>query len=460
MLRLTDKNAAEAKETYKKFSWDEILHYMSLVSGMLALIGLGGEYFTGTDRGLACTVSNTLTRDEARFAVMWCASHMQVRLVDAVPFVMFVQGLFLAGPHLLWETMAAPALEQFFAMAPSLSRSCDCQTGEWPFETVEIVRKLKATYEKSETAVSSYQWKLWVQLIVSLVFLVVLGVIFHFTGFFAVHFLCTKVGEDLTFRRAGFNSTRLTGYNPYDTLCTYTTANSMVVICCADIGVLIIAFIAAVKGVECCKKPHHWTKLDSSSYASFLYAFSMNPTAAAQHCYKPNLQHKKSLRIKTDLDLLVLMLFRKDKGLGETFFDVQVQLQLEKLFQRQLEDLSTYFCLLLGPLSLPLKPTFAQVQEHRLRLIQKTVETAKKGSDFGKDKNRCVLGDKILQLCYDKRRSTFQSQLESNTSVENTLPLYDSGLHLYCGSKGCALSLSQICGEVIPRYTVTLCYSN
>ena len=463
---LADKKTAEsfkghvaegqAKETYKKFVWDELLQYMALVSGVLVLIGLGSEYFL--DRGLACTVSTSMSRDEARFAVMWCSSNMQVRLVDGIPFVIFVQGLFLAGPHLLWETMAASALEQFFAMVPSLSRLRDRQTGQYPFETVEIVRKLRATYgETSQTGAryfSRYRLKLWVQLIASLIFLAVLGSLFYYTDFFAIHFICTEVGEDsATFRRAGYlNSSTLTGYNPYDTLCTYTTATSMSVIWGADVLVLIITTIAAISGVAWCMKPHYWAKLDYKSYASFLYSFSMNDTGAARQCFKPHSRHKKAVKIRTDLDFLVMMLFTKDNGQGETFFDVQVELELEELFRFHFEGFATYFSQLIGPPG----PFTPQDLERRLDHIKNAVDTATERLenfstklDFGEDK-RCVLGAKLLRLCYDKKQNT-----ETNTFNPENLPMYKSGLHLFCGSKGCTLSLLQICVEVLQCHVLS-----
>eukprot|EP00118_Oscarella_pearsei_P014586 m.125811 g.125811 ORF g.125811 m.125811 type:complete len:613 (+) comp37880_c0_seq16:187-2025(+) len=440
----------KAKQSYKKFVWDELLQYMALVSGVLVLIGLGSEYFL--DRGLACTVARQMSRDEARFAVMWCSSDRHVRLVDMLPFVVFLQGLFLAGSHLLWETSAGSALEQFFAMAPSLSRLRDRQTGQYPFETVQIVRKLRDSYGNSggnnakNTSnihiFSKYAIKLWVQLIASLACLLALIILSAFNDLFAVNFVCSEVGG---FDQFGYQNTSfIVGYNPYDTLCTYTTATSMLTIWIADIVVLIITTGAAIVGIVWCRLPH-WYQLDYRNYARFLYSFSMNDTSRARQSFQPSSKYKKTVKIQNDLDFLVMLLYNKDNGQGETFFDVQVELELEELFRVNFEDFSSYF----SQLTIP---KFKKSTEE----INRLVKLVKDKLAQAEDEEECAFGKRLQELCYDELLSTRRLSFPEDLHVSNepiprvpyAVPLFICGLHLFCGSKGCTLLLLQLCREM------------
>ena len=75
----------------------------------------------------------------------------------------------------------------------------------------------------------------------------------------------------------------------------------------------------------------------------------MNDAAGDRHCFKPYSNDKKAVKIRTDLDFLVMMLVTKDNGQGKTFFDVQVELVLEELFRFYFEGFATYFSQLIGP---------------------------------------------------------------------------------------------------------------
>eukprot|EP00118_Oscarella_pearsei_P014588 m.125880 g.125880 ORF g.125880 m.125880 type:complete len:590 (+) comp37880_c0_seq34:187-1956(+) len=445
----------KAKQSYKKFVWDELLQYMALVSGVLVLIGLGSEYFL--DRGLACTVSRRMSRDQARFAVMWCSSDKHVRLVDVLPFIVFLQGLFLAGSHLLWETSAASALEQFFAMAPSLSRLRDRQTGQYPFETVQIVRKLRDSYGNSggntKTKNTSnlhiflkYEIKLWVQLTASLLSLSGLIILSAFNNRFAINFVCSNVGEDsAALNHSGYrNTSSLVGYHPHDTMCTYTTAASMLTIWIADIIVLLITTGAAIVGVVWCGQPH-WYQLDYKDYARFLFCFSMNDTSGARQSFRPSSKHRKSVKILHDLDFLVMLLYNKDNGQGETFFDVQVELELEELFRVNFEDFSSYF----SQLTIP---KFKKSTEE----INRLVKLVKDKLAQAEDEEECAFGKRLQELCYDELLSTRRLSFPEDLHVSNepiprvpyAVPLFICGLHLFCGSKGCTLLLLQLCREM------------
>ncbi|XP_065826373.1 uncharacterized protein [Oscarella lobularis] len=418
------------QKLYKRFIWDEILGATTLVSALLVVVLTLGEALSD-NRGLACNVPTTMNRDQARYVTLWCTRKVQT--VDSMSLIILAQSLFVYSPHLLWEAVAAPTLEQFFVLTSLLSRLREESSGQYSNETVQIVRKLQKCYEKEKTLFQSihktYLVKLGSQLLFSLAFFIGMVIVFYVNSWqFSPDFICHGVGNDSA--RAHYvgnqdkNQSLVAGFAPIDIPCTHTIALLAYPVWICNVLILIVTVIASIVGlVYVIQKP--WDELEFKNHAEFRYFFSLN--VGSEEIYAKNKKRKntKKVKITTDLDFLVVLLYNKDEGLGETFFDVQIDIETDRLWASDYERYSSIISQLVD-------------SPNREKSIRDNLE--KSNSHLGR-----LIATKCKSL-RDKREGQQQNHYTKDTDLG--FP-FDTALHLYCGSKGCSMSLLYVCQKVV-----------
>lgn len=403
---------------YNRFTWDVVFGYFSLLAVALVFIALGEEFFL--ERGLGCNTNLTFNRDHHNYVVRWCSR--EVHPVHIFPFLVFIQIFAILAPHILWEIYAAPSLQQFFAMVPKLRPLRDKSTGVYDSETSRIVIHLVGKYREKTTLQISYKWKLTFQIIFSYFFVLLMMTLYKGGTEFQVDFICSQVGS---INRPGHANKVLTDLrlDPFDVTCTHPTAKTYFHLFVIDTILLLISAVIGTVGRVWIKR-NHWNELDHRGRADFCYSFGLN-TDTEQ--YKPSNSHKNKCKIKDDLDLLTLLLFNSDRGHGEAFYNVLVELRLQERWANDFEDYANYVSIIVNcPV---LKST---IKEELTDLTAVQTSGRQNGSEL--DPLPCLLGCHLIELCMTSGGLSRQ---------EHQYDLYDDTLHLFCGSRGCSLSLAR-----------------
>ncbi|XP_065846733.1 uncharacterized protein [Oscarella lobularis] len=474
MLSVPSIVGSKGSDLYKKFVWDEILRVVGAIASVLVIISLGEEFFF--NRGLSCFVPSETNRDQAHYIMQWCTR--LVREIDRLPMILFGQSLALLAPHLIWETYASPALAQFFTMTPSLSRLRDRKSGQYSYETVQIVKLLQNAYRNQKSLFITYQLKLWVQFAGSLGFLIGQVFVYYLSNKFEEDLSCEGIylGENVI---APLYTTYANVSDQFTVQCTYTTASLMRTIWIINLVALSVALIVTGFALAWCFF-WHWDELDPVSRARFAYFLSMNPGAVlhakdrdekettddsenlgaqsdsndinrndsenlgaqsdsndinkkkrndsnnnnkktkSSQYYNPSSKYRRKARISNDLDFLVMLLFCKDRGLGESFFEVQIDVAIESLWAAEFDNYTSYFS-----------------ESEVTNTSESESPKPRRNSASNKRKEE----ENLRMMLYEK----CSNYIKTGCKKEK----FKKALHLYCGSKGCSIKLLYLCEDMI-----------
>ena len=420
-----EESLSQKPAEYNRFIWDVVFRYFSFLGVALVLIGLGEEFFL--ERGLGCNAPPYVNRDQYTYVVLWCSR--QVRLVDLLPLLILIQTFAILAPQVLWEVYAAPSLQQFFSMAPKLQPLRDKTTGIYDVETSRIVVHLRGKYREKKTLQRFYEFKLACQIILTYCFVVLMLALYLGGTVFQVDFICSEVGS--VKRSVQFNVSMIKGLDPFNVRCTYTTAVTYFPLWIIDIVLLLISAVVGTFG-RAWIKMNHWKELDHTGRADYCYSFGLNTDSEK---YEPSNSYKSNCTIKDDLDLLTLLLFNSDRGQGETFYDVLVELRLQERWANDFEDYSNYVSKIVNCPELR-----TTIKEELMNLTA----VPSNGGDMGRNNQSlesdllpCLLGYHLIELC-----------TIGISRDEHQYDLYDRTLHLFCGSRGCSLSLARLSRDV------------
>ena len=319
-----DKSSGGAKDhesrQYERFVWDSMLRYVAVLGVSLVVVGLGEEFFL--ERGLACNTPYYVNRNQYTFVVVWCSRI--VRLVDLLPLLILIQSLCIFVLQEVWEIFVSSSLEQFFSLSPRLKRLRDKRTGSYDVDTARVVRHLCEKYKGKHVLYKSYMAKIILQMAFCSTFLILMCVLYQGGAEFQRDFVCYQVGS-LYSQHVNVNFTSSSErFKPFDADCTYTTAEAFRPVWIINIVLLSAGVIASTIAVIWLLMSH-WAELDPKGRSDFYYNMGMNIGD-----YRPQTSHKRIKRIRNDLDFLVMKLFNLDRGQGESFYDVQVELNLKR----------------------------------------------------------------------------------------------------------------------------------
>lgn len=429
------KSNDQDEREYKRFIWDVVFRYFSLLGVTLVVIGLGEEFFL--ERGLGCNTPDYVNRDQYSYVVLWCSRN--VRLVDLLPLLILIQTLCILAPQVLWEVFAAPSLQQFFSMIPKLQRLRYKKTGNYDVDTSRIVSHLREKYRGKSSLQPFYLYKLIIQLCFCYGFILLMLGLYQGGTVFEIDFVCSQVGNVETADQ--FNVSMIEGLDPFNVRCTYTTSQAFFPLWIADVVLLSIAALVGTVGARWING-NHWKELDHKGKADYYYSFAMNTGN-----YNPADSHKRTVKIRDDLGFLTLLLFNSDRGQGETFYDVQVELNLQERWATDYERYTNYLSKIMDS---PCKHIAMKEELKNLGLLtesERSDQPPQENDVRAEDRKNevdlvpCHLGKHLIHVC------TKMVGWESK--------MYKSTLHLFCGSRGCTLALARLSQDVR-----TSCYSD
>ena len=301
-------------------------------------------------------------------------------------------------------------------MSPRLKRLRDKRTGSYDVDTARVVRHLCEKYKGKHVLYKSYMAKIILQMVFCSTFLILMCVLYQGGAEFQRDFVCYQVGS-LYSQHVNVNFTSSNErFKPFDADCTYTTAEAFQPVWIINIVLLSAGVIASTIAVIWLLMSH-WAELDPKGRSDFYYNMGMNTGD-----YHPQTSYKRIKRIRNNLDFLVMMLFNLDRGQGESFYDVQVELNLQEKWSDDFESYTNYRATLFS------SDGSAEVRtEEEIRSLIEELPHSSLGKHLFDFIANCVFS-------------------------ESSYKPFEKTLHLFCGSKGCSIALARGTKEVMQDF--------
>ena len=326
--QLNEGGGTDGSLKQREFLWDSIVLY--LVSVILALTAFDAlsEYIRGT--GVTCIDKNG--DESGNYINVFCGGNLPV--TEYVPAFLFIHGLAIAIPHFLWLATYGGQFDYFFSIVKHLDREKDKTTGKYTQNNIDIVRQIEHSFTtyKRNSIYWLYTFKLSLQLVFALASFVLSAI--YFTDFDVV-FPCPR----------HINDTNTSSFpSPDQVTCVFSSLKLLFWIRIVDLCLIGLILCCIFWGFWFCASGHP-TELRPKKASQFSFESGMNPDMYLSRCwYCPSflscccvrcaMPLFTSPRITTDLDFLLLALFRTNAGIGKLFKDVQIELQIQDLIQQ------------------------------------------------------------------------------------------------------------------------------
>ncbi len=330
----------------REFFWDSIvLFVLSAILGLTA-IDVVSEFVRGSS--VECYVPGGLPEEDADsnhdYINSFCSRDLPP--TEFFPAFIVVSGVLVAIPHYLWVNHYGGNFEFFFSLASTLERLRDKGTGEYSEHNHLIVQQLETAFStyKRNTVFWVYVGKLGLQWIFSIVGF---GVAVAYFTDFEETFLCPQ------------NVTN--SFWPLDkqALCVFTSLRLLWLIRLAYIVLLILVVLGLSWALFWCFCTHA-SELTSCETARFAFFSGLPPEYYVAKLPVPDwcrplrvlvLKFVTTIpwfslqgpRVRTDLDFMVMKLFRTDSGLGYVFRDVQIARETHRLIDDDQRRLNLHY---------------------------------------------------------------------------------------------------------------------
>ena len=334
-----DEGSENANLRSREFFWDSIVLYVVSVMVGLAAVDALTEFIRGSEVECFSPAGNGSVNDISsvqEYVNSFCSGSLPEG--QYLPVFIVVHGILIVIPHYLWLNHFGGSLDFFFQLASSLERLQDEKTGEYPERNTVIAEQLESAFTtyKRNGMFYLYIGKLLLQWLLSAGGLILAVV--YFTDFDS-SFPCPRsISEEAQDRAWPF---------PDQVICVFTSLRLLGLIRIADIILLGLAISGLTWSLIWCASTHA-TELGCRQVAQFSFQSSLQPRYYVPKFPVPrccesfrNLLHKfftsipwlafHGPRIASDLDFMIMKLFRTDGGLGHVLKEVLVLKQITSL---------------------------------------------------------------------------------------------------------------------------------
>lgn len=322
----------------REFFWDSVTLYVVSVIVALAAIDVLTEFIRGSN--VSCFPSDNvqISDHDNDYIRDFCSAH--IPNTQYFPAFIVVHAILIAIPHYLWLNHYGGNFDFFFVQASRLDRLRDEKTGEYSDNNRLILQQLTgafATYKKNWMFIF-YVVKLFVQLLFTIAGLITAAALFtDFEGTFDCpqHF--------------SINDTEFWPIN-VSAKCVFTSLRLFGTIRAADLLLLALLILSFIWSLVWCFSSHA-TELGSREVADFSFQTGILPkyhvpplrTSPCLRLLHHRLSHYLYVifssipllftkpRISTNLDFMVMKLYRTDSGLGHVFRELQVLQRVKEL---------------------------------------------------------------------------------------------------------------------------------
>ena len=328
----------DGKNQPREFFWDSIVLVVVFSIIGLTAVDVISEYVRGsTVECFAVLEGLGSTTDPESYINNFCADYVSVS--QYFPVFMIVHAILIGIPHYLWLNHYGGSFEFFFQLTSSLERLRDYEAGEYSEKNYLIVEQLDdafAVYKRNwmfylYVAKLTLQWLLTVAgFIVAIVF---------FTDF-NTNFLCPQTLNE-TFEDPMWLLPN------QQANCVFASLRLIELIRVADLVLLAAVVLGLTWSLMWCASTHS-SELGTKDVAKFSFQSGLAPKyyvpkLPVPRCCKGcrNTLHKlftsipwfsiRGPRIKTDLDFMVMKLFRTDGGLGHVLREVQIYKEIKSM---------------------------------------------------------------------------------------------------------------------------------
>ena len=333
---LDDSNGGESVAIKpREFFWDNIvLFVVSSIIG-LAAIDVITEFLRGGGVSCFSPVGVELSEAQGEYINSYCAGFLPPGAY--IPAFMVIHAVLITIPHYLWLSHYGGNFDYFFQLTSSLKRLRDEESGEHVRENLVIVEQLETTFStyNQNGIFGWYVVKLIIQLLWSLAG-IIFAVWYFFQGFNS-NFSCPR----------NFNNVTANPFWPLndEVVCVFETLDLLQTIWLAEICLLVLVCFGLLLALFWCLSAHA-SELGAKDVALFSFQSGLAPSFYVPPLPVPSClkRSRKALhrlftsvpwligpRIKTNLDFLLLKLYRTDSGLGHVFKEVQIEKELKIL---------------------------------------------------------------------------------------------------------------------------------
>lgn len=339
-----EDNGVKDQSALKDVFWDRIVVFLTAAIIALTALDILTELLRGGSQ-VACFIPDSLnvTDGQETYINNFCAQ--SVPDTQYLPIFILTHGILIAAWHYIWRSSCASHFNYFFSLASQLIRLSDDPQGFYPQKNLIIISKLAyefRTYKRSRI-LRWYQLKLLAQILTSVASLLLSFLVFTD---FEVNFNCPR---DL------ISAGRSWPIPEVQVQCIFTSLRLFSLLQVVD--VLLLSFIVvALLGALLWSIWRHPNELGPENVAQFSFTSSISPS---YYVPRPMLHNAKSFcrrfcskqifheltqrflvpRLTTDLDFLLMMLYRTDSGLGHTFREGQVYEEYKQLTDTDLQEL-------------------------------------------------------------------------------------------------------------------------
>ena len=322
----------------RDFFWDSITLYIVGIILALAAIDVLTEFIRGST--VSCLVSSSASRNDKEvsedFVNSYCSS--SIPRAEFYPAFLVIHGILIAIPHYLWANHYGGNFEFFFSLVREMDRIRNEDTGDYSEKNHIILQQLTEAFTtyKQNWMFNLYVFKLILQLFITIAgFVVALA---FFTDFSEV-FPCPS-----NFNASGGLSDPF--WPLYDEIpCVFTSMRLFASIRIADTILLSLLILSFTWSLIWCGSTHP-TELGTRKIALFCFQSAVSPNHYVPKfpltfCCNPFKRICSFFftsipfcgsgpHITTNLNFLVLKLFRTDSGLGFVFREMQVLQKVKK----------------------------------------------------------------------------------------------------------------------------------
>ena len=334
----------------RDFFWDSVaLFVISAIVG-LTVLDVVTEFVRGSN--VECYLLEGIGNVTQEYINTFCSGNLP--FTQYFPVYIIITGALLAIPHYLWLNQYRGSFEFFFSQVSNLNRLTDAETVRTHSQqNIQIVKQLTtafATYNQS-TIFFFYVIKLCFQWLFTAGSTVTTVILFRNSNFMD-GFRCPE-GDQTLDEFWPFNDKAFCIYNIL-VLISYLRVAYLCLIC-----LLLVCLLWAI--VWCFFT--HATELGHKDVAEFSYLTGLPtkyyvvqlPIPGWSCCWYlrscllkcvttiPWFTFGGGPRIRSDLDFMVMQLFRTDSGLGYTFKDIQTSLALKDLLDDDQRRLHIHF---------------------------------------------------------------------------------------------------------------------
>ena len=297
----------------REFFWDSIVLYV--VSSIIALASV--ETITEFIRGsqVNCLIVNETENEvQSDYVNNFCSSSLP--LGQYFPVFIVVHAILMGVPHYLWLNHYGANFDYFFQLASTLDRLREESSGDYSKKNALIFEQLEMAFIEGNCIFRNYVVKLFIQWLFSVVGLA--AIVFCFTDF-SFAFACPRSLAET--------------FDPFwpvpekQAICVFTSLYLISLVRITDIILVSLVVLGLTWSLIWCFIPHP-AALGSEAIAKFSFYSSLRPEQYHRHC---SMYFTFYPCIRTDLDFMMMRLFRTDGGLGLVMKSVQISKKIREL---------------------------------------------------------------------------------------------------------------------------------